>query len=577
MKKRLIRGILLTVTVALLVSGAINIWVFYRQELGDARQSLRETLTLMDAQDSATKPEELAEQFAQASPDKRLTIIAADGTVLADTASDAAAMKNHLDRAEIRQAIATGWGEDTRPSETINVRMLYVAKRFSDGMIGRAATPLSSIGALVQRSLGGFVIAALVALVLTFLLVGQLARMVLKPLTIVSDILQGAPGGSQDRAAFSQYDHDDEVRPMLRSIDKLMEQLETYIDGLKAERDKVNLILDCMDEGLILLDQGGKVLAINGAARRLFGVAEGTDAGSISLLTRSRRLREALGRVREAQSPVVLDMEDPAFGSRSLRFFLSPVTGRRFEGEAVGCSILISDVTDLKRAEGIRSEFTANVSHELKTPLTSIKGFTDMLASGMVQGAEDQKRFLTMIGVEVDRLIDLINDILKLSELESVAIPQSGEESDALEAARAAEALLLPAAGEAGVRLIVEGEGSKVAVPASRLKELFLNLIENGIKYNEPGGRVDVRVASESGRVVITVADTGIGIPPEAKDRVFERFYRVDRGRARKNGGTGLGLAIVKHIVQLYGGSLALESVLGKGSTFTITLPERQS
>lgn len=577
MKKRLIGAILLTVAAALLVSGAISVWVIYRQELGDARQALRETLTLMDAQGAATDPEGLAGQFAQAAPDKRLTIIAADGTVLADTASNAAAMENHLDRSEVRQAITTGWGEDIRPSETVRVQLLYVAKRFNDGMIGRAATPLSSIGALVRGSLGGFFIAALVALVLTFLLTGRLARMVLKPLNIVSDALQGVSNGGQDRATLSRYDHDDEVRPLLRSIDKLVEQLETYIDGLRAERDKVNLILDCMDEGLILLDQGGKVLAINGAARRLFGVGEHTDAGSISLLTRSRRLREALGKVREAHTPVVLDMEDAAFGARSLRIFLSPVTGRQFEGEAVGCSILISDVTELKRAEGIRSEFTANVSHELKTPLTSIKGFTDMLSSGMVQGAEDQKRFLTMIGVEVDRLIDLINDILKLSELESVAIPQGGGESDVLEVALATEALLLPAAREAGVTLTVDGERAIVAVPAPRLKELFLNLMENGVKYNERGGQVAVRIAPGGGRVVITVADTGIGIPPEVKDRVFERFYRVDRGRARKNGGTGLGLAIVKHIVQLYGGSLTLESKLGKGSTFTITLPGKEA
>ncbi len=527
----------------------------------------------MDIQDSTADQALLARQFTQAAPDKRLTVIAADGTVLIDTASDPAVMENHLDRAEVRQAAATGWGEDIRPSETVRVPMLYVAKRFSDGMIGRAATPISSIGALVRRSLGGFFIAALVALALTLLLVGRLARMVLKPLNIISDALQSVSDGTQNRTALFRYDHDNEVWPLLRSIDKLMEQLEVYIDGLRAERDKVNLILDCMDEGLILLDQAGRVLAINGAARRLFGVGAYTDTGSISLLTRSRRLREALGKVRETHAPVVLDLEDNSFGPRSLRIFLSPVTGRRFEGEAVGCSMLISDVTELKRAEGIRSEFTANVSHELKTPLTSIKGFTDMLASGMVRGGEDQKRFLTMIGVEVDRLIDLINDILKLSELESVAIPQGGGESDVLEAALATEALLLPTAREAGVTLTVEGERAMVAVPTPRLKELFLNLMENGVKYNEPGGTVTVRVTPAGGKVTVTVADTGIGIPPEAKDRVFERFYRVDRGRARKNGGTGLGLAIVKHIVQLYGGSLTLESTLGKGSTFTVTLP----
>jgi len=259
--------------------------------------------------------------------------------------------------------------------------------------------------------------------------------------------------------------------------------------------------------------------------------------------------------------------------ARSLRMFVSPVSGRQYEGQAVGTSILISDVTELKKAEGIRSEFTANVSHELKTPLTSIKGFTDMLSSGMVTSPADQKRFITMIGVEVDRLIDLINDILKLSELESVAIDQTQERSDVLEAAKDTASLLEPSAKAAGVTLAVEGASATVSVPMSRLKELLFNLMGNGIKYSENGGTVSTRIAIQDGKAVISVQDNGIGIPEEDQSRVFERFYRVEKGRARKNGGTGLGLAIVKHITQLYGGTVGLESEVGKGSTFTVTLP----
>ena len=229
--------------------------------------------------------------------------------------------------------------------------------------------------------------------------------------------------------------------------------------------------------------------------------------------------------------------------------------------------------SSLAVVEQTRRNFVANVSHELKTPLTSIKGFTDMLASGMVASPEDQKRFITMIGVEVDRLIDLINDILKLSELESVTIPQSEERSDVLTIARDTAAFLTPTAKAAEVTLSVDGGPATVAVPQGRLKELLLNLVGNGIKYNEPGGTVHTAVSVRDGQAVIAVSDTGIGIPPEAQSRVFERFYRVDKGRARKNGGTGLGLAIVKHIVQLYGGTVTLESAVGKGSTFTVTLP----
>ncbi|HIR47566.1 MAG TPA: PAS domain S-box protein [Candidatus Caccousia avicola] len=357
------------------------------------------------------------------------------------------------------------------------------------------------------------------------------------------------------------------------SLFQAIERLEGRIHSLTSERDKVNLILDCMDEGVVLLDEHTELLASNRAARKLFHMPEDAENTEITDYIRSRRLTEAINLLQRKKESVVLDMEHPRRKGRSLRFFLSPVTGQKYQGQQVGMSILISDVTELKRAEGIRSEFTANVSHELKTPLTSIKGFTDMLASGMVGSAEDQKRFLTMIGVEVDRLIDLINDILKLSELESVAIEQCEESSDVLNAANEVSAFLDPVAKKAGVAVSVSGEHVNAAIPLDRLKELLLNLMENGIKYNEPGGSVKASLETEEDFVRITVSDTGIGIPEESQSRVFERFYRVEKGRARKNGGTGLGLAIVKHIVVLYGGRMALQSELGKGSVFTVRLP----
>lgn len=574
MKKRLICATLLTVLAALLVSSVVGIWVLREREMSAARQTLHELLIIMDAQSAITDPEGLTEQFNQAAPEKRLTIIDADGTVVADTEADPSTMENHADREEFKQAIATGWGESLRSSDTVGTTMLYEAKRFADGMVGRASMPVSSIDGLVWDSAGGFVVAALVALVLALILASRMARMVLKPLNVVSEALQGVlDGEAEDKAALAAYEADDEVRPLLRYIDKLMDRLSAYIDEIRAERDKVSLILECMDEGLILLDEEGHVLTLNRSARRLFGLSDDSDGSGILLLTRSRRLREALKTVRTEKTPVVLDLDDPAFDGKSLRMFLSPVTGRQYEGETVGASILISDVTELKRAEGIRSEFTANVSHELKTPLTSIKGFTDMLSSGMVKSEEDRKRFLTMIGVEVDRLIELINDILRISELESVAIDQCEEASDVLTAARETQTLLEPAAKEAGVTLNVTGQNAMAAIPVSRLKELLLNLMENGVKYNVKGGSVNVNVSADSAWVTTVVSDTGIGIPEDARKRVFERFFRVDKGRARKNGGTGLGLAIVKHIIQLYGGTVTLESTLGQGSTFTVKLP----
>ena len=572
MKKRIIGATLLTVVCALLISNVVGILTFRSREMDAARNTLEELLVLMDAQSAVTEPDALSQQFHAAAPDKRLTIIDTDGTVLADTGADAATLEDHNSRPEVIQAKQTGWGEAVRQSDTMGASMFYVAKRFADGMIGRASMPLSSIDSLVAGSMLGVGIASLIALALALILARRTANRVVTPLTSVSGALQGVLDG-KGAAGLEVYQKDDELRPILRNIDKLMEQLEGYIQSITLERDKVSLILDCMDEGLILLDEEGRVLSINRAARTLFGFPEGEPDDGALLLTRSRRLREAIGQCHQKGSAILLDVDALTEDARSLRMFISPVSGRQYEGQQVGTSILISDVTELKKAEGIRAQFTANVSHELKTPLTSIKGFTDMLSSGMVADPADQKRFLTMIGVEVDRLIDLINDILKLSELESVAIEQSEERSDALEVARETADFLTPAAQKAGIALSVEGDHATVAVPKGRLKELLLNLMSNGVKYSEPGGSVAARLTCRDGQVVIAVSDTGIGIPEEDQGRVFERFYRVEKGRARQNGGTGLGLAIVKHITQLYGGTVGLESQVGKGSTFTVTLP----
>ena len=573
MKKRIIGATLLTVVFALLISNVVGILMFRSREMDAARSTLQELLELMDAQSAITEPEALMEQFHAAAPDKRLTIIDTDGTVLADTDADASQLEDHNSRPEVIDAERSGWGEAARHSDTLGTSMFYVAKRFADGMIGRAAMPLSSINSLVMSGVWGFLIASIAALLLAFLLSHRTANRIITPLNSVGGALQGVLDGKKT-PGLEDIQADDELRPILRYIDKLMDQLGGYIQSITAERDKVSLILDCMDEGLILLDEEGKVLAINRAARILFGFPEGGEQedGAL-LLTRSRRLREAIHDCQEKHSSIMLDVDALTEDARSLRLFVSPVSGRQYEGQPVGTSILVSDVTELKKAEGIRSEFTANVSHELKTPLTSIKGFTDMLSSGMVTSPADQKRFITMIGVEVDRLIDLINDILKLSELESVAIDQTEERSAVLDAAHDTASLLEPSAKAAGVTLAVEGESVTVGVPMSRLKELLFNLMGNGIKYSENGGTVTTRVHVQDGKAVISVEDHGIGIPEEDQSRVFERFYRVEKGRARKNGGTGLGLAIVKHITQLYGGTVSLESQVGKGSTFTVILP----
>ncbi len=460
MKKKLISGTMAIVALALLISAAAGVWSLDRQETSAARQSLVELLDLIDA--GEVPPARALEAFRAAIPDKRLTLIAPDGTVLADTGSDTT--ENHLERPEVQEALAVGWGEDVRTSTTLGTPMLYVAKQLSDGAVGRAAMPLSFIDAFVLDGLPPLILAALAALALAFALSGRMARTRVGPLAAVDLSLREALSGNRSAVDLRQYDAGEELRPLLRSIGALTERLTDQRDQLQRER------------------------------------------------------------------------------------------------------------AELKRAENIRSEFTANVSHELKTPLTSIKGFVEMLSQDIVK-EEDRKSFYTMIGVETDRLISLINDILKLSELESAAIPEPSETASPLEAAREAARLLSAEAGQKNIAILARGEAGEAKISGERLKELLLNLMENAVRYGKEGGGVEVTVAREGETMTVSVADDGIGISAEAQPHVFERFYRVDKGRSRQNGGTGLGLAIVKHICQLYGGSVALKSAPGEGSVFTVTLP----
>ena len=276
MKKRIIGATLITVVCALLISNLVGVLLFRSREMDAARNTLQELLVLMDAQSAITDPDGLAQQFHAAAPDKRLTIIDTDGTVLADTEANPQTLEDHNSRPEVEQAAATGWGEAVRHSETLGTSMLYVSKRFADGMVGRASMPLSSIDSLVWNGVWGFLIASAAGLLLALILARRTANRVVAPLNAVGSALQSVLDGTR-ASGLEEYQADDELRPILRYIDKLMERLGGYIQSITAERDKVGLILDCMDEGLILLDEAGNVLAINRAARTLFGFPEGEE------------------------------------------------------------------------------------------------------------------------------------------------------------------------------------------------------------------------------------------------------------------------------------------------------------
>ena len=492
--------------------------------------------------------------LADLRPENRITWVDTDGSVLYDSQADPSTMENHLQREEIQEALSGQVGQASRYSNTLATKTLYVALALSDGSVLRVASDQSSVVSLVLELIPSLLVVLALTIALGAFLAYRLSRGIIRPILAL------------DLAHPEDCDTYEELTPLLRRIHTQSETIQKQMEELEQQRSEFTAITENMSEGFLLMDSRTNLLSCNSSALRLLDAPEAKVGESVLHLNRTESFRQVVDEALQGRhSEALLKRGDKCYQ------LLANCVKR--DDQVVGAVIAILDVTERESREALRREFTANVSHELKTPLTSIKGFTDMLASGMVASPEDQKRFITMIGVEVDRLIDLINDILKLSELESVAIDQCEERSDANAVAKSAVELLSTSAKQAEVRLTLNGEEAVVAVPEGRLKELMLNLISNGIKYTEPGGSVTVQVRTQDGRAVLTVADTGIGIPEEAQSRVFERFYRVDKGRARKNGGTGLGLAIVKHIVQLYGGTVRLESEVGKGSTFTVTLP----
>ena len=304
MKKRIIGATLITVVCALLISNLVGVLLFRSREMDAARNTLQELLVLMDAQSAITDPDGLAQQFHAAAPDKRLTIIDTDGTVLADTEANPQTLEDHNSRPEVEQAAATGWGEAVRHSETLGTSMLYVSKRFADGMVGRASMPLSSIDSLVWNGVWGFLIASAAGLLLALILARRTANRVVAPLSAVGSALQSVLDGTR-ASGLEDYQADDELRPILRYIDKLMERLGGYIQSITAERDKVGLILDCMDEGLILLDEAGNVLAINRAARTLFG------RGHVHPHLRCHRAQEGRGHPQRVHRQRLPRAQDP--------------------------------------------------------------------------------------------------------------------------------------------------------------------------------------------------------------------------------------------------------------------------
>ena len=549
MNKKIFRSIMAVAGAVLLASLLVIMASLYGYFGGVQEDQLRDELSL-----AAVSVEDSGEDYLrQVSSDRfRLTWIAGDGTVLYDTRADGESMENHGDRAEVKQALAQGEGESIRYSSTLLRQTAYCAKRLSDGTVLRISVSRATAGVLALGMFQPILLVLIVALILSALLAGRLSRRIVEPLN------------SLDLEHPLDSDAYEELSPLLNRINRQNRQITEQVKQLRRRTDEFAQITASMGEGLVLLDNGGRVLSLNPAARKLFAADESCVGQDFLTVDRSREMSEAIRRAMEQGHSEIRSRR----GDKTYQFDITRIDS---QGDVLGAVILAFDITERESGERLRREFTANVSHELKTPLQGIIGSAELIENGMVK-PEDMPRFIGHIRGEAQRMVALIGDIIRLSQLdEGEEMPR--EDVGLLEVARRAAEQLDTTAQARGITLTVEGQPTVVNGVRQLLYEVIYNLCDNAVKYNVDGGSVRMTVSGDGANACVTVADTGIGIPLEQQARVFERFYRVDKSHSKASGGTGLGLSIVKHAVQYHGGSISLNSRPGEGTTVRVWLP----
>ena len=543
---------ILSVALAVLMASLIIITGVLYQYFGTTQESqLRDELSL-----AAEATQQLGESYLENldSDRYRLTWVSADGTVIFDSHADTASMENHADREEIKEALVSGTGSSTRHSSTLTEQTIYEATRLNDGSVLRISVSRATALILVLGMLQPIVIVLVIAIILSAWLAHRMAKRVVEPLNKLN--LEKP----------MENDAYEEISPLLHRIHAQHKEIKYQMNALKRKQDEFEQITGNMKEALVLLDHTGRIVSINPAAKALFGAGTSCVGADFLTIDRKQNMRMALD---EANAQGHADFRTKKNG-REYQFDLSRIDS---DGKNHGMVILAFDITEQVNAEKHRQEFTANVSHELKTPLQSIIGSAELMENGIVKN-EDVPRFVGHIRKEASRLVFLIDDIIRLSQLDEGAEMPCEDVSLRVLSEEVCETLA-DAAKLKDVSLEVTGDDGVINGVRRLLYEVIYNLCDNAIKYNNPGGHVKVSVAGQHGAVKISVSDTGIGIAPEHQDKVFERFYRVDKSHSKQSGGTGLGLSIVKHAVQYHHGKISLESELNKGTTISILFDAR--
>lgn len=560
MTKRIFGGAFIVSLVAIISAVAMVLGVAYTKEQQLFKRQLEQQAMLLAATMENTSPDDDVESLRKLSHDihgtfeNRITYIGQDGTVLFDNEADPATMENHLGREEVVAAKQSGTGTAIRESYTMSEMTVYCARVIGYDCIVRVAGTMDTVAARIAGMWWEVLLIVIIAAMVSLGVAAIVARVVVKPINSI-DLKNPDIGESYS-----------EIAPLLHRISEQNHEIDQQIAELTRSRKEFSLITENMSEGFIIIDSRTEVLSYNTAALKILGSDFTGSSRSVLVLNRSEAFRSAV--------------EDALAGKRSetdltlSEKIYQVIATPAFTGSSVtGAVMIILDITEKEAREELRREFTSNVSHELKTPLTTIYGISDMLVGGIVK-PEDIPGFAKNIRDEAGRMITLIQDILKLSQLDENTFSDQRERVDLYELAQSAAERLRPQADEKHVIISVTGERSEFTGIATVLEEMIYNLLDNAVKYNKQGGRADVDVRSSGDDIVVTVSDTGIGVPADSIDRIFERFYRADKSHSRKIGGTGLGLSIVKHGVSLHGGSITVKSSEGSGTTFTMALPK---
>lgn len=547
MNKKIFLSSCLVAFTVLIISLAMSTGVLFNRFEKQVEQELKEESELIASVIEDAGVENIADyDFGS----RRVTVIGKDGGVIFDSQADASKMGNHADREEFKEAVLYGTGMSSRYSDTLTQKNIYYALKLSDGSVLRLSSPHSTIFAIISDLIGPICLIVLLALILSAILAIKLSESILKPINAL-DL-----DNPENNKTY------DELAPLLTKINRQKLVIENQLHEAKQKQKEFKLITDNMREGLLVIDGNSDILTYNAAAEKLLDITDETSLAALKIY-RSTQVIDAVDEALKGNNSECQITQH----SRQYSLIANPVFR---DGEIIGAVIVLLDITEKAQREQLRREFTANVSHELKTPLTSIYGFAELMKDGDMK-KEDMEDFAKSIYDETKHLITLVGDIIKLSALDEKSRFYEKEKVDLYAlACETAERLKVDAAKK-HVTVNVEGEKAEYVGVRQILTDIIYNLCENAIKYNRENGSVNVSVKENENNIVLKVKDTGIGIPQEHQERVFERFYRVDKSHSKEIGGTGLGLSIVKHGVMYHGGEISMESEPGKGTEITVT------